>query len=140
MASTTPGAVPRGCIACYRGHLGADPRQVQQQENRSFATARMGVNMAAPDVPAEVRDQLTEWVNVMAFSEALQQRLMKCKKGSMLVVMGNVTLKLYKTGSGEERVDRTVIAESLIAVEASVPDSAGNRVADAPDPHSPPTS
>ena len=75
-----PGAIPGGCCTCYRGNLASDPRHVEQ-ENTSFAAARMAVNMAAPDVPAEERDKLTEWVNVIAFSEALRTKLLKCETG-----------------------------------------------------------
>ena len=73
MSTGTPGAIPRGCVSCYRGHLGAAPREVSregQDKSRTFVSARMGVNMAAPDVPTELRDRLTEWVNVVAFGEA----------------------------------------------------------------------
>ena len=78
--------------------LSGPPRKVEK-ENTSFATCRIGVNMAAPDVSAEIRDGLTEWVNVMAFSEGLQTKLLKCQRGETVVVMGN------KTQSGEERVE-----------------------------------
>ena len=53
--TSTPGAVPRGCYAVYRGNLGGDPKSIDR--DRPFASARMGVNMAAPDVGAEERDQ-----------------------------------------------------------------------------------
>ena len=101
-----PGAIPRGCYTCYRGNLAADP-SVIERENTTFAKARMAVNMAAPDVPAEERDKLTEWGNVIAFSEALRTKLCKCKKGEPIVVMGNVTLKFYQTRSNETRVARS---------------------------------
>ena len=94
--------------------------------------------MAAPDVPTEVRDRLTEWVNVIAFSDALKTRLMKCKKSEAIAVMGNVTLKFYKTNQGEERIDRTIIAESVMSASASVTDMSAGRVEDAPDPTAPP--
>ena len=127
MSTTTPGAVPRGCFTCYPGTPGADPREVPsgQDKSRSFVTARMGVNRTAPDVPAEERDRLTEWVNVMAFSDARRARLLKCKKGEAVAVMGNVTLKTYTTGQGEERTDRTIIAESLRSVSGSRIDTSG---------------
>ena len=55
--STAPGAIPRGCYASYRGNLAGPPRKVEQN-NRTFAAARMGVNMAAPDVASEEREKL----------------------------------------------------------------------------------
>ena len=62
--SIAPGAIPRGCYASYRGNLAGPPRKVEQN-NRTFAAGRMGVNMAAPDVPSEEREKLTEWVNII---------------------------------------------------------------------------
>ena len=100
----------------------------------------MGVNVASPDVPAEMRDKLTEWVTVMAFSEANQTKLLKCKKGELIMVMGNVTRKPYKTQSGEERIDRTIIIDSMMAASSSPTDTAGGGADDAPDPTAPPTS
>ena len=136
--TTTPGAVPRGCYTCYRGNLAAEPRKIQRESN-NFATARMGVNIASPDVPAEMRDKLTEWVTVMAFSEANQTKLLKCKKGELIMVMGNVTRKPYQTQAGEERIDRTIIVDSMMAASASATDTAGGGAEDAPDPNAPPT-
>ena len=54
--------------------------------------------------------------------------------------MGNVTLKPYKTNQGEERIDRTIIAESLMSASASLTDMSGSKVQDAPDPNAPPQS
>ena len=71
-----------------------------------------------------MREKLTEWVTVMAFSEALQTKLLKCKKGEAIMVMGNVTRKPYKTQAGEERID-TIIADSLMAASASATETAG---------------
>ena len=137
---TTPGAVPRGCYTCYRGNLAAEPQKVTR-ETKSFVTARIGVNVAAPDVPAEMRSNLTEWVTVMAFSEALQIKLLKCQKGETIQVMGNVTRKPYKTRTGEDRIDRTIIADALMAASASATDTAdGGPAEPEPDPNAPPAS
>ncbi len=119
-SGTGPGAIPRGCYATYRGHLAADPRKVER-DGRAFAAARIGVNMAAPDVAAEERDKLTEWVDVIAFGDALRTKLLKGRKGEPIVVMGNVTLKFYTTRGGETRVDRTVVADAIQSASASVP-------------------
>ena len=52
--------------------------------------------------------------------------------------MGNVTLKLYKTKQGEERIDRTVIADAIMSASASTVDTSGTGVEKASDPHAPP--
>ncbi len=138
--STAPGAIPRGCYASYRGNLAGPPRTVEQN-NRAFAAARMGVNMAAPDVPHEEREKLTEWVNIIAFSDALMTKLLKGKTGEPIVVMGNVTLKFYSTGGGDTRIDRTIVADSIMSASASVlppREDAGAAGGDKPDPQEPP--
>lgn len=136
--SNTPGAVPRGLYAVYRGNLGGDPKTINRE--RPFVSARMGVNMAGPDVSTEERDGLTEWVNVIAFSDALREKLMKCRRGEQVTVMGNVTLKFYQTGSGETRVDRTIVADALMSAASSYipPQSEAGTGADAVDPGKPP--
>ena len=66
--------------------------------------ARMGVSMAAPDLPTEARERLTEWVNVIVFTEALQAKLLKCNKGDLICGDGQRdTRKSYQTQAGEER-------------------------------------
>ena len=62
---------------------------------------------------------LTEWVNVIAFSDALREKLLKCRRVEQVVVMGNVTLKFYQTGSGETRVDRTIVADAIMSAASS---------------------
>ena len=47
---TPAGAIPRGCDATYRGWLADTPKKFTAN-GREFARARIGVNMAAPDVP-----------------------------------------------------------------------------------------
>ena len=130
--------MPRACYACYRGNLAAAPK-LHERDTATFVTARMGVNMAAPDVPTEMRNSITVWVDVMAFSDANRAKLLKCRKGETVMIMGNVTIKPYETQSGEKRIGRTIIADSLMAASASAPDDAGQRVEDATDPNAPPT-
>ena len=135
--STAPGAIPRGCYASYRGNLAGPPRKVEQN-TRTFAAARMGVNMAAPDVATEEREKLTEWVNIIAFSDALMAKLLKGKTGEPVVVMGNVTLKFYSTGGGETRVDRTIVADAIMSASASVLPARDDAAAEKPNPQEPP--
>ena len=54
--------------------------------------------------------------------------------------MGNVTLKFYSTHAGETRIDRTIIADSLMSASSSVapPREGSGEAADAPDPNEPP--
>ena len=134
------GAIPRGCYTTYRGNLAADPRQVSPQNGTPFAATRIAVNMTAPSVPTEEREKLTEWVNVIAFSDALKTKLLKCKSGEPIVIMGNVTLKFYTTEDGNTRIDRTIVADAIQAASASMlpPREAEHDAAAPPDPNEPP--
>ena len=102
MSDHIPGSVPRACDCTYRGNLAAKP-QVIDKDGRKFVSARMGVNMAAPNVPREEQDELTEWVDVMAFSEAMQARLLACEKGETIAVSGNVTKKFFQRRNTRDR-------------------------------------
>ena len=108
-----------------------------------FAAGCIGVNMAAPDVPPEDRDSLTEWVEVIAFSEAMRARLLACEKGELISVSGNVTKRRYQRRNGETAESRTTIADYTRACGPSAAAGAGRKTSDmetepAPDPHQPP--
>ncbi len=118
----TPGSVPRGCDATYRGYLTRDaPKRVAQPNNRSMVTCRIGVNMAAPSVPPENRSALTEWVNVIALRKAVMERLLRCEPRELIVVCGPVTLHTWETKSQETRIDRTIVADYVRSCGASIP-------------------
>ena len=51
MSDQIPGSIPRACDCTYCGNLAAKP-QLIEKDGRKFVSARMGVNMAAPNVPA----------------------------------------------------------------------------------------
>ena len=90
---TPAGAIPRGCDTTYRGCWRTSRRS--SRPTAGSPRARIGVNMAAPDVPDEERSALTEWVNVLANRPAIISRLLNCDKGDLVAVMGNVTKKFY---------------------------------------------
>ena len=141
MSDHIPGSVPRACDCTYRGNLAAKP-QVIEKDGRKFVSARMGVNMAAPNVPREEQDELTEWVDVMAFSEAMQARLLACEKGETIAVSGNVTKKFFQRRNNETAVSRTIIADYVRAASASIAGSStrkpAGKVDPAPQPDQPP--
>ena len=141
MSDHIPGSIPRACDCTYRGNLAANP-QVIDKDGRKFVSARIGVNMAAPNVPREEQDELTEWVDVMAFSEAMQARLLACEKGETIAVSGNVTKRLYQRRNGETAQGRTIIADYVRAASASIagstPRKPAEKVEGAPAPDQPP--
>ena len=142
MSDHIPGSIPRACDCTYRGNLAAKPKVVTTENGRKFVSATIGVNMAAPNVPREEQDQLTEWVDVMAFSEAMQTRLLACEKGETIGVSGNVTKKFFERRNGETGVGRTIIADYIRAASASiagtVPHKADEKAEPAPQPDQPP--
>ena len=135
------GAVPRACDCTYRGRLAAKPQQIEKGE-RTFVSGRIGIKMVGPNVPREKHDELTEWVDVIAFSDAMQARLLACEKGEVIAVSGNVTRKPYKRRTGETAISRTIIADYVRAASASIAGTpsraAGAKVDAAPEPDQPP--
>ena len=115
------GLSTRGCDATYRGWLSAEPRKMQRELGGEMMAARMGVNMAASDVPAEQKDELTEWVNVLVFSPKLMARLEKAEKGGLITVIGSVDKKWWESQTGERRIDRTIIADDLLLASDARP-------------------
>ena len=116
-----PGAIPRGCDATYRGNLADEPTSVTGDDGKEMTRGRIGVNMSPNDVPAEHREELTEWVNVKVFEPGQRRRLARCRKGELIVVTGNVTKRSYHTATGDLRIDRTIIADHVRAASASLP-------------------
>ena len=106
-----------------------------------MVTSRIAVNMASASTPREERDALTEWVNIIAFSERTRHLLSQCAKGQMIAVTGNVTKEFYQTRSGERAESRTIIVEDMlsaagslqpnVAHPADMDDSIKNRLAEA---------
>ena len=140
-ADQIPGAVPRGCDCTYRGRLTAKPKKVEKDDRR-FVSARIGVSMPGPGVPRDKLDELTEWVDIMAFSEAMQARLLACEKGEIIALSGNVTKKFYERKTGETVENRTIIADYVRAASASIaatgPRKRAENVEAAPQPDQPP--
>ena len=136
-----PGSVPRACDCTYRGRLAAKPQQIEKEE-RTFVSAQMAVHMVGPNVPREEHDELTEWVDVMAFSEAMQARLLACDKGEVISVSGNVTKKPFQRRTGETAISRTIIADYVRAASASIAGTgarkSSEKVEPAPQPDEPP--
>ena len=104
----------RGCDATYRGYLAATPKRRERELGGDMLSARIGVPMAAADVAAEERDEMTEWVNVLVFSPKLIQRLDGAPKGTPIAVIGSVDKKIYETRTGETHIDRTIVADDLL--------------------------
>ena len=85
-----------------------------------MVTSRNAVNMASGSTPQVDRDALTEWVNVIAFSERNRHVLGQCTKGQLIAVSGNVTKEFYNARSGERAISRTIIVEDILSVAGSL--------------------
>ena len=119
-AAPPPNSYPRALHGVYRGRLVRDPRTVERPGKSPMVTARIAANLAAPSVPADVRRELTEWVNVLAFTERTRHLLLQCSKGQLVAVMGGVSVDTYQTRTGERGVSRTIIAEDIASAAASL--------------------
>ena len=76
----------------YRGRVVRAPRSFDRPGKPPMATSRIAVKMAAPSAPRDDHDALTEWVNVIAFTERTRHLLMQCEKGMVVAITGNVTI------------------------------------------------
>lgn len=114
-----PGSMPRSCTTVYRGYLAREPKRIPTRSGH-MTVARIGVNMAAAKTTPEERDELTEWVEVVAFRE-MGERLYRMGRGELVIVMGYVTLHFFNNREGKTRIERTITAESLMGAGASTP-------------------
>ena len=85
-----------------------------------MVTSRIAVKMAAPSAPREDRDALTEWVNVIAFTERTRHLLMQCTKGMLLAIGGGVTKEFYTNRNGDREISRTIIVEEILSTGGSL--------------------
>ena len=121
MAKTAPpNAYPRGLHAVYRGRIVRPPQERTRSGKTPMVTSRMAVKMAAPSAPRDDHDALTEWVNVLAFTERSRHLLMQCTKGTLVAVSGNVTKEFYETRSGGREISRTIIVEDILSTAGSL--------------------
>ena len=115
----TPGGKPRNCETVYRGRVAVEPKSIERGERPPLVRTRISVNMYGPRTRDEDRDRLTEWVDVLAFSAAARERLLRFEKGDRIIVMGPVTVSFYRTKDGKEMTSRTIIADQVTGAAAS---------------------
>ena len=86
-----------------------------------MVSARIAVKMAAPSAPRTDHDALTEWVNVLAFTDRTRHLLMQCEKGMLVAISGNVTKEFYvNRASGDREISRTIIVEDILSTGGSL--------------------
>jgi len=56
-----------------------------------MTTTRLAVNLCPPTTPRAERENLTEWVDVIAFSERARHLLEQTRKGDLVEVTGGVS-------------------------------------------------
>lgn len=116
--------------ATYRGRAAFNAETVERPEKGPMVRARIAASIAGPTALAEDRDDLTEWVNVIAFDKRQREALSALKKGDHVVVMGAVTASYYRSRNDERRYSRTLIADAVQAMPAARTASAGDGAAD----------
>ena len=114
-------AYPKGLHAVYRGRIVRAPKSFERAGKAPMVTSRIAVKMAAPSAPMEDRDALTEWVNVIAFTERTRHLLLQCTKGMTVAITGNVTKEFYTNNrSGKRDISRTIIVEDILSAGGSL--------------------
>ena len=101
--------------ATYRSRA-FDAEAVQRPETGPMVQARIACLIAGPTALAEDRDDLTEWVNVIAFDKQPRKALAAVKRGDPVAVMGSVTASYCRTRNHERRYARTPIADAIMAM------------------------
>ena len=100
----------------YRGRAAFDAEVVERPEKSPMVRARIAVSIAGPGARAEDGDELTDWVNIIAFSERTRRQLASVKRGDTVCVMGAVTASCYRTRDKKRRYSRTITAEGVMAL------------------------
>ena len=89
------------------GRLGAEPIEDQTPKGKKFFT----FNMASDSF--ENGQNVTEWVKVAVFDEALFKKTKSMKKGSQVSVHGKLKSRAYVTKDGTPRASIEIIANVL---------------------------
>ena len=84
------------------GYLGKDPEVRFTQSGKAVTTLSVGCTRSYIDGNGE-RQQLTDWVRVVAFGVLAESAGDKLLKGDKVIVTGRVTTRSYDDKNGEKR-------------------------------------
>lgn len=114
----TPGSIPKNFMACCKGYLTRDPRRIVNR-NGYMTVCRMGINMASSRCTVEEANELTEWLDLIAFRE-MGERLARMHKGELIIATGAVTKHFYQSRHHETKIGRSMVIESLLGAGAAL--------------------
>lgn len=94
------------------GYLGKDPEVRFTQSGKAVTTLSVSCNRSYVDGNGE-RQQLTDWVRVVAFGVLAESAGDKLLKGDKVVVTGRVTTRSYDDKNGEKRYITETVANHI---------------------------
>ena len=106
-ASASP--TPNVQISVF-GRLVADPVERVSKSGTNYTTARVAVNVTGP----RAAEPQTWFINVTAFRDAAA-RLAKCRKGSGLCLMGDLTRSTWTGNDGTSRDSWNLVANDCLS-------------------------
>ena len=92
------------------GRLVADPVERVSKSGTNYTTARVAVNVTGP----RAAEPQTWFINVTAFRDAAA-RLAKCRKGSGLCLMGDLTRSTWPGNDGTSRDSWNLVANDCLS-------------------------
>jgi single-stranded DNA-binding protein len=111
--------------ALVQGTLFRGPEARSAKNGNSFITATIRETSGAE----------TRWINVLAFGELAQAKLIRLRPGDHISVQGPLTASVYERNNGVRRVNLTVIADAILSFRR-----AGARLHPSAPPRNPPAS
>ena len=92
------------------GRLVADPVERSSKAGTNYTTARVAVNVTGPRAP----EPQTRFLDVTALRDAAA-RLAKCRKGSGVCLMGDLTKTVWPRRDGAARDSWNLVADDCLS-------------------------
>ena len=101
-------------VAAY-GRLGQDPKSIETRSGKAMAVTSMALDLLDKDGESH-----TQWLNVVTFGK-VADLLYKQKKGDLVSVSGRVQINKWTNGDGQEQVQLSIIADTVISARSVRP-------------------
>lgn len=98
------------------GRLGNDPEVKTAANGNQFLTFRMAVEES---YDTQAKESKTAWFSVTWFCDKVENKAQIFKKGSLVHLIGNETLRLYTDRNGQTQIGRDVRAHFMEFVPSS---------------------
>ena len=100
------------------GRLGNDPEVKTATNGNQFLTFRMAVEES---YDTQTKESKTAWFSVTWFCDKIESKAQIFKKGSLVHLIGNETLRLYTDKNGQVQIGRDVRAQFMEFVPSTRP-------------------